>query len=131
MAKEEIIIKLNMLEQKAEEKRQQILEVDRQIEDLSGLKHSLEKLGESKEKEMLSSLGRGVFLKTKIDDSKVFVNVGSRVLVRKTFKEGVEIIDKQLLGLEEIKSHLMSEIEEINAGLYELLEEAQKESGTD
>ncbi|MBU3913498.1 MAG: prefoldin subunit alpha [Nanoarchaeota archaeon] len=126
MAREELILKLQMLEQRAEERRQQIGETDRQIEEMMQLRMSLERLESSRGKEILSALGRGVFLNTKVNDDKVFVNVGRKVLVRKTFKEAIEILDNQLEGLEAMKSELMNGVEEINLKLYELLEEAQK-----
>lgn len=125
MANEDIIIKLNFLEQKAEERRQQIENVDGQILDMLSLRQSLEKLGKGTEKEILSSLGKGVFLKTKVDDDKVFVNVGSKILVQKSFHEAEEIIEKQIAELEKIKQELLKSVEEINSNLYKLLEEAQ------
>ena len=126
MAREELIIKLNMLEQKAEEKRQQIAEIDRQLEDMIQLNMSLGKLGQSKGKEILSALGRGVFLNTLVNDDKVFVNVGSKTLVKKTFHEAMEIITGQIAELAEMKAEMLKSVEDINIKLYELLEEAQK-----
>jgi len=126
MAREELIIKLNMLEQHAEEKRQQIAEIDRQLEDMIQLNMSLGKLESSRGKEILSALGRGVFLNTLVNDDKVFVNVGSKTLVRKTFKEAMDIIINQIAELEEMKAELLKGVEDINIKLYELLEEAQK-----
>lgn len=115
-----------MLEQHADEKRQQIIEIDRQLEDMIQLNMSLGKLDNGKGKEILSALGRGVFLNTLINDDKVFVNVGSKTLVRKTFHEAMEIINGQIAELEEMKAELLKGVEEINLELYELLEEAQK-----
>ena len=126
MAREELIIKLNMLEQHADEKRQQIIEIDRQLEDMTQLNMSLGKLENSKGKESLSALGRGVFLNTLVNDDKVFVNVGSKTLVRKTFHEAMEIINGQIAELEEMKAELLKGVEDINVKLYGLLEEAQK-----
>lgn len=127
MAGEEIIVRLNLLEQQAEERRSQIEELDGQRMDMINLKNSLQELDKgSKNQEILANLGRGVFIKAKVEDEKLFVNVGSKTLARKTFKEAVEIIDNQLAEIERIKAELMGNIEEINAQLYKLLEEAQK-----
>lgn len=126
MAGEEIILKLNFLEQQAEERKQQIEELERQAADLTSLQESLKALKEKKSGEILSNLGRGIFLKTKAEDEKVFVNVGSKTLVRKTFQETVEILDKQLEEIKRIKADLIRNIEEINIELMSLLEEAQK-----
>lgn len=127
MAKEEIIFKLSMLEEQAGELKQQIDSLDSQISELQDLGQSLEKVRPNKEKEMLAPLGRGIFLKTEIKDDKVLVNVGSKILVKKTFPEAVEIINVQIKEMEKIKIHLISKIEEINSELSNLVNEAKLE----
>lgn len=127
MAKEELILKLQMLEQQANGKREQAEELDRQLSDMANLRKCLEKLGETgKEKEILANLGRGIFLNAKSNDDKVFVNVGSRILVRKRFNEAVEIIEKQIVEIEKMRLEAIQSIEEINIHLYNLLGEAQR-----
>ena len=127
MAREEIIFKLSMLEQQSEEIKKNLEELDGQSNDLDNLKQSLEKLGSDKGKEILANLGRGVFLKSKASDEKVFVNVGSKILVRKSFSEASEIIDKQLVEIEIIKKDLMNNLNSLNLELQDLVEQAQKE----
>lgn len=127
MAKEEILLKLSMLEQKSEEIKQQIEAVESQISELESLKLSLKKIDKSKGKEMLASLGRGIFLKTKVEDDKLFVNVGSKIVVKKTPSETIEIIDAQTNEMENIKRNLLGAIEQVNVNLSEIFEEARKE----
>lgn len=124
MAKEEIIFKLSMLEQQANEIKQQIEAVNSQINELENLKSSLGKL---KQGEILAPLGRGIFIKTKLEDDKVLVNVGSNVMVRKTPGETAEIISQQVDEMEKIKIRLLENIEEINHQLTDLVQEAQKQ----
>jgi len=127
MAKEEVLLQLSMLEQQANEITEKIQAVDNQVSELESLKFSLKKMEKSKGKEMLSPLGRGIFLKTEVKDEKVFVNVGNKTLVKKTFSEASEIIEKQIFEMQEIKHHLLHNIEQINSQLQNLVEEAQKE----
>jgi prefoldin alpha subunit len=127
MVKEELLIQLSMLEQQANEQAEKIQAIDNQISELESLKLSLKKMEKSRGREMLSPLGRGIFLKTEIKDEKVFVNVGSRTLVKKTFPEAAEIVDTQVREMENLKHQLMHNIKEINQALAGLLEEAQKE----
>jgi len=127
MASEELLIKLSLLEQQANEQAERIQAIDNQINELESLKLSLIKINKSKEKEMLAPLGRGIFLKTEIKDEKVFVNVGSKTLVKKTPKEAEGIIDNQISEMENVKHHLMHNIGEINQSLSGLMEEAQKQ----
>lgn len=124
--KEELLMQLSMLEQQANEQAEKIQAIDNQINELESLKLSLRKMEKSKGKEMLAPLGRGIFLKTEVKDEKVFVNVGSKTLVKKTFKEAEEIVDAQIGEMERIKAGLLGNIEEINQRLSGLVEEAQK-----
>lgn len=128
MAKEEILFKLSMLEQQSDEIKKNLEELERQSGELDSLKQSLEKLNSEKSKEILANLGRGIFLKSKADDSKVFVNVGSKILVRKSFLEAEELIDKQLVEIEGIKQDLMNNFNIINLQLQNLVEQAEKEN---
>ena len=70
MAKEEVLLQLSMLEQQANEITEKIQAVDNQVSELESLKFSLKKMEKSKGKEMLSPLGRGIFLKTEVKDEK-------------------------------------------------------------
>lgn len=127
MAKEELLIKLSMLEQQANEQAEKIQAIDNQISELESLKLSLTKMEKSKGREMLAPLGRGIFIKTEIKDEKLFVNVGNKTIVKKTPKETEEIIESQIKEMQEVKHHLMHNIQEINHQLQSLVEEAQKE----
>jgi prefoldin alpha subunit len=127
MVKEELLMRLSMLEQQANEFAEKIQAIDNQTNELESLKLSLIKMEKSKGREMLAPLGRGIFLKTEVKDEKVFVNVGSKSLVKKTFSEAAEIVDEQISSMNEIKHQFMHNIEHINGQLSSLVEEAQKQ----
>ena len=122
---EELLMKLSMLEQQANEQAEQIQAIDNQISELESLKLSLSKMEKSKGKEMLAPLGRGIFIKTEVKEEKLFVNVGSKTLVKKTPKETAEIIDNQIKEMGRVKAHLLGNIEQINQSLSGLINEAQ------
>lgn len=126
MANEEIIMKLSFLEQQSEEIKKHLENIEEQIAELEKLKNCLGKIG--KEKEMLTNLGKGIFLKTVAKDDKVFMNVGSKTFVRKSFSEASEIIDGQIVGVSEVKKELMNNLNLLNSELQKLVDEAQKES---
>ena len=125
MDKEEILFKLSLLEQQSQEIKQQVEIVDSQISEMENLKLSLNKLEKSKEKEILAPLGRGIFAKSELKSDKIFVNIGSRILVKKSFIEAAEIIEKQVNELNGIKDELLKRAEEINSNLYELIQESE------
>ncbi|MBM3233819.1 prefoldin subunit alpha [Candidatus Pacearchaeota archaeon] len=127
MSKEEILFKLSLIEQQSNEIKQQIETIDSQTGELENLKSCFKNIEKSKNKEMLANLGRGVFIKTKIDDEKLFVNVGSKIVVRKTPEETSKIIDKQIEEMNDLKENFVHNLEHLNSELAELVEEARKE----
>jgi prefoldin alpha subunit len=127
MSKEEILFKLSLIEQRSQEIKQQIEAVDNQVSELENLKSCFKNIEKSKNKEMLANLGRGVFIKTKIDDEKLFVNVGSKIVVRKTPEEASKIIDGQIKEMNELKEEFVHNLEHLNSELAELVDEAKEE----
>ena len=126
MAKEDYLMKLSMMQQEAERMQEQVGIVNSQIAEFEVLKLSLENIDKSKEKEMLANLGKGVFIKTKVEEKELFVNVGEGVVVRKNADEACRIIDRQISQLKELKTSMLQEIEKINSQLQEVLEEARQ-----
>jgi prefoldin alpha subunit len=122
MPNEDMIIKLSLLEQQSEELKKRLETINSQISDLESLKASLEKL--EKNKEILSPLGRGIFIKTEVRDDELYVNVGNKVIVRKGFKDTAAIIEKQVKELEEIKIVTSGQMDEITCLLQGLMQEA-------
>ncbi|GEM_PF-1227345 len=127
MGKEEYLMQLSMLEQQAREIQQQVSLVNQKINELAVLKISLEKLHETQEKEFLAPLGEGVFVKAKLEEKELFVNVGSKVVVRKSIKDTKAIIDKQQGQLEEVRTELEGNIELLNKELQKIVNKARKE----
>ena len=127
MAKEDYLIRLSMLENEAGKIEENIGLINQQIAELEVLKLSLEKLGESKEKEILAPVGKGIFLKSEIKDRELFVNIGCGIVIRKKPKEAAEVVQEQIKQLEEIKRSLMDSIGEIKMQFEGLVEEARRE----
>ncbi len=117
-----------MLEQESNKIEEQISLINQQIEELEILKSSLEKLGETKEKEILASFGKGIFFKSELKEKELFVNIGAGIVVRKKPKQTAEIVQQQVAQLEGIKEILMKNIGDIRLQLEALVEQAQKES---
>ncbi|MBU1136603.1 MAG: prefoldin subunit alpha [Nanoarchaeota archaeon] len=124
MTKEEYIFQFNMLQKEAEKMQEQLQIINQQIAEFEILKLSLEKIENHKE-EMLSSLGKGIFIKTKPLEKELFVNIGNGIVLKKTTKDTEKIIEKQVKQLEDIKQSLLTEIEKINMELQRVLEQAQ------
>lgn len=125
MAKEDYLLRLSILDQEARKIQEQIQIVNQQILDLEVLSSSLDSL--NNEKEILANMGRGIFVKSKIQEKELFVNVGSGIVLKKTPEDTKKIIKKQIMQLEEIQKNLVNSVDGINEELQDLIIKAQKE----
>ena len=125
MANEEYLLRIAEFQQEAEKINGQINLVNNQILELESLALSIEKLDEGQE-EILASLGKGIFVKSKPLEKELFVNIGCNVVLKKTAKETIEIINRQVLQLENLKTSLEERIESLDMQFQELVKEARK-----
>jgi len=126
--KENYIMKLTLLEQKSQKLEEELKGIGQQINELALLKEDIKKIKESKEDEMLSGLGKGIFIKTKMLEREFVVNVGSNILLKKSPAQVLELIEEQVKQLSEMKTKVVDEIEETNINLERLVEKAKKEA---
>lgn len=122
---QETIIKLQENYNKARELEETLNIIEQQLMELEQFKGHLKEINESKNNEILSSLGKGVFMKSEIKDKKLFVEVGSETFVRKTPDEAVETIEEQTKKLDEIKNELSSQINNLNRDMQGLMKKLE------
>lgn len=121
----ELLLKASLIEKQAEEINQHISYISSQVNELEEFKNDLKFFNESKNKDMLSFLGKGVYAKTSLEEKKLFVSVGSGVVIKKTPEETQKTIDSQIKNLQEVKVHLMGQLEICNNAIRETLAEMQ------
>lgn len=127
MEQQEYLLKLSMIEQEANRLEQQMQIMDQQIQEMQAIKASLENIEARKgEGELLSNLGKGIFIKTEIKDKDLFINVGKNVIVKKTPKETINVLDDQVKKLIAGKEEIISKIEELRGEMQALIGEAEK-----
>ncbi|MBI2628797.1 prefoldin subunit alpha [Candidatus Pacearchaeota archaeon] len=131
MEQQEYLLKLQMLEQQANQFGEQLNVINQQISELTMLKSNLLHLDKSKEKEIYSEFGKGIFIKAKLDSKDFLVDVGNKIYVPKNFNEISKIIDEQIDKFEEIKPEIAKRVEQVNKQLNSLIEQARKEKGGD
>ncbi len=117
----------SLLERQVQETEQEKELIERELDELNAFSDNLESLSASKEKTLLSLLGKGVLVKTEIVDKKLFVNVGAGIMVRKTPEEIQKVISGQIERFNEVRMHLLSRIENLGTSLQNLLEDMQKD----
>lgn len=111
---QERMMRLNMLEQEAKQFEQQIMYIEQQIMELRLLSLNLEEIDKAKPKsEILASLGRNIFLKTELVSKELYVDIGSKTVVKKNIVDTRHIIDNDVSQLEKAKENIRKEFERI------------------
>ncbi len=124
----ELIFKASLMEKQADELNEHLSYVSRQIAELDEFRESIRILAKTGSKEMLASIGKGVYAKASLEEKKLFVSVGAGVIVRKTPEETEETINRQLKSLHEAKSHLKNQLEICNNVMREILSDIEKKN---
>ncbi len=100
----ESLIKIANLEQHYKQMQESLALIDNQILELEQFKESLIHIINTKEKEMLSSLGKGIHIKTLMDNkNELYVHVGANVIVKKTPQETLKVLDNQITIFKEAR----------------------------
>lgn len=123
---QEIFFKLNMFEQQIHQIHEQIEAVENGINDLGALNFGLDELKGSVGKEMLSPLGRGIFVKGEIKSEDLIVDIGGKNFVKKNILETKQIIEDQIKKLIAIKNELNDNLEKIGEEMTKTMEDLQK-----
>ena len=102
MQNQEKLLELQLINQEIEQLSQTNNLLANQINELNVVKETIEQIEKEKpETEILTPLGAGIFLKTKLLDNKnLIVNVGAKVTKDKTTKETKTLISNQIKELE-------------------------------
>ncbi len=110
--KEELLMRAQALQNESQEVENNIKIINEHVEELTKFKENLDFLSKSGEKDILASLGRGVYVKSKIaDDKKLFVEIGAGIIVKKTPQETKKVIEEQLRKFGEAKLQLKTQLE--------------------
>ena len=124
MEQQEYLIKLQMLEQQANQFGEQLKVIEQQVHELNSLKDSIGKLNDSKGGEMFSEVGKGIYIKGELKNKEMLVDVGHKILVPKTVDEIEKIVGDQVSKFEEIKKEISTNVDHINQELDKVMKEA-------
>jgi prefoldin alpha subunit len=128
MESKEEILKFQAFEQKINQVQAQLNSVEEGIGELKFLEESLEELKGSKDKEILSPIGRGIFIKSKIISEELLVDVGGKNFVKKDIDSAKEMIKKQVEKLKNIQEELNLSLEKIGEEITLEMKNSQKQN---
>ena len=125
METSEYLMQLQLLEQQAGHFEEQLEVINQQIEELNRLKKNLNDFQNSKESEVFSEFGKGIYFKSSIKSKELLVEVGAGVVVKKTPEEAKEIIVQQIKKLSEAREHLSEKLEIYQRTLASIVDEIE------
>ena len=124
---QELFMRATILQQQSQEIEQNLQIIDNQISEMDAFSKNLSDLSDSNEKEILASIGKGVYIKANLENKDLFVDVGAGTIVKQTPGETREIIDSQIPKLREARIQLTAQLESFHAQFHELVQEIEKE----
>jgi prefoldin alpha subunit len=129
MVNQELLFQASLIQKQSEELENHLGLLENQISELSQLKDSLAHISETNDKEMLSSLGKGVHLKTELKSKELYVEVGAGIVVKKTPLETLEVISNQLKRLTEAKIQLSNQLEIYRQTMRKIIRDVEQSRG--
>ncbi len=108
---QELMFKLQMFEQQAQQIQQQLQAVEQAMVEMKSLNLGLDELKGSKGKEIMASIGRGIFVKAKLLSEELTVDVGGNNFVKKSIPDTKKLIEGQIKKLEDVKKDLDGNLE--------------------
>jgi|SRR3989344_3726160 len=124
---QEILIQASILQRQSQELEEHLGLIEKQLEDLSEFKENVIDFSKSDNTESISTMGRGVHLKTKIISKELLVEVGAGVVLKKTPEEVSLTIEEQLEKLGEARMHILGQLEICNTQLQHIISDLESE----
>ncbi len=121
----ELIYKAQAIHKQVEELETHAGLIDHELVDLKRFKNDLDTIEKNPSKQVLSSLGKGVFIKTDIIEKELFVEVGAGYIVKKNSAETRAVIDEQIKKISEARLHNLSKLELYQQALQQLIQNIQ------
>jgi prefoldin alpha subunit len=125
LGEQELLFKFSMFERQIRELQQQIEAVERGIVDLNSLNFGLDELIGSKNKEIFAPMGKGIFVKAKLISEELNVDIGSGNFIKKSIPETKELIEEQVKKLEEVRSELENNLEQLGTEVTRMMGDVQ------
>ena len=108
------ILEISVMENRLKQLEQSLNIIDQQIMEQQMLQMNIDELKKVKiGQEMLFPLGRNLFVKGKLEDSEVLVNIGNGIIAKKTGEKAKDIVERQKLQLVGIRDEIAKEVEKI------------------
>ena len=117
---QEEYMKLQIIKQQLTELLEHKSGLDQKLQEIIITETMLEKLStEDEEKPMWTPIGTGVYLDTQLKKSKILMEIGQSIFIKKSKKEALEMVKSKKSEIEELNEQLLKQMQAFN-------EEAEK-----
>ncbi|MEI6849521.1 MAG: prefoldin subunit alpha [archaeon] len=124
---QEVMYKAQLLQGEAQELEQHLEIVEHELDDLNKIHQSLKDFENLNQKSSISSLGKGIHIRTNIESKDLLVEVGAGVLVKKTSTETRAVIENQIKRLNEARLQMLNKLAMYRKALESIMQELQEE----
>ena len=124
---QQILERANEMHTEAEALEERIGFIEQQIIELRDFEGGLGRLEETKNKEMIAGIGKGVFLKSTFEKKELFVDVGAGVIVKKDLGSVMKVIGEQIERLEALRDDARERLGELKETFDALIEQISAE----
>jgi len=123
---QELMLKLSMYEQQIQQLQQQLQSIEQSLVELGSLSIGVGDLEGKKGKEIMAPIGRGIFVKAKVLEETLRVDIGNKIFVNKTIADTKKLIDEQIKKLEEVKKEMDDSLESLGNEIQGVIMDAQE-----
>jgi len=125
---EQKAVRLNLFENKLKEMEEQLMLIEKQINEFQVSQFALDELKEVKQgTDMLAPISPGIFVRAKILDNKeVLIDSGSKVFCKKNIDDAKDVLNEKINQIAELHEKFTQEINKIIETINEIQEELNK-----
>lgn len=125
MNEQQLQQKFQVFEQQIMHIQEQLRVVEQAMFDMNTISTGLGELIGKKGEEIMAPIGRGLFVKAKLLEEDLLVDVGAHNFVKKTIPEAKELISSQIEKLKVSKKELEGSLNSINEEITKTMSEHQ------
>ncbi len=119
---QELFARAQIAYQQAQAHEERLGFINQQIQELEGFDSGLKQLAHNQHGELLTSIGKGVFVKTKRVEQDFFVDVGAQVFVKRGLLDIQATLGEQINRLNELREEVKEELADLRQELSELMD---------
>lgn len=122
---QELIARVQQLYEESQEIENRHADIMQHIAELEEFRSSLASLPDVHNRDIITPIGRGVYVPAKMTENHFLINVGAGILVQKTREEAIGIIGQQIERLTIIRQEMEETLLELSEQLQELMGSVQ------